>query len=109
MQLTAWLLVEVALLLIGLTHISLTKSGLTTRLKLNHLSGCGLRLASRYLCSLSAFSRLCRHGYSLPVSADRRRGIVPKLDDSKQIRNSYGLTAPKKLNMLLVGTRIRMY
>jgi hypothetical protein len=31
MQLTDWLLIEVALLLIGLTQISLTKSSLTTR------------------------------------------------------------------------------
>jgi hypothetical protein len=32
MQLTDWLLVEVALLLIGLTQISLTKSGVDHRL-----------------------------------------------------------------------------
>jgi hypothetical protein len=32
MQLTDWLLIAVALLLIGLTQISLTKSSLTTRL-----------------------------------------------------------------------------
>jgi hypothetical protein len=45
MQLPDWLLrVDMPLLLIGLTKISLTKSGfLTARLKLNHLSGCRLR------------------------------------------------------------------
>jgi hypothetical protein len=40
MQLTDWLLVEVALLFIGLTQISLTKAGLTTRLQQMYLSGC---------------------------------------------------------------------
>jgi hypothetical protein len=40
MLLTDWLLVEMALLLIGLTKISLTKSGFTTRLLKNRLSGC---------------------------------------------------------------------
>jgi hypothetical protein len=40
MQITCWLLVVVTLLLIGLAQISLTKSGLTTHLQWNHLSGC---------------------------------------------------------------------